>query len=132
MRRWAIAIAASVALLAAGCSTASSGSSGSSGTGGTVTFALPAGIIPTYISPFVSGPVSNNVDLFQFTPFMWRPLYWFGINGTPNINYQQSMAGAPSLLKRREDRNRLLEPQVHLVRREASDQSRRRALAQHP
>ncbi len=96
MRRWAIAIAASVALLAAGCSTASSGSSGSSGTGGTVTFALPAGTIPTYISPFVSGPVSNNIDLFQFTPFMWRPLYWYGINGTPNINYQQSMAGVPT------------------------------------
>jgi peptide/nickel transport system substrate-binding protein len=93
MRRWATAIAASVALLLAGCST---GTSGSSGTGGTVTFALPAGIIPTYISPFVSGPVSNNVDLFQFTPFMWRPLYWFGINGTPNINYQQSMADPPT------------------------------------
>jgi peptide/nickel transport system substrate-binding protein len=43
----------------------------------------------------VSGPVSNNVDLFQFTPFMWRPLYWFGVNGTPNINYQQSMADPP-------------------------------------
>src|SRR5580693_5780345 len=91
MRRWAIAIAASVALLVAGCSTGSSGSS--SGTGGTVTFALPAGTIPTYISPFVAGPVSNNVDLFQFTPYLWRPLYWFGINGTVNINYQQSMAG---------------------------------------
>jgi peptide/nickel transport system substrate-binding protein len=93
MRRWATAIAASLTLLAAGCASATSGSSGP---GGTVTFALPAGIIPTYISPFVSGPVSNNVDLFQFTPYMWRPLYWFGINGTPNINYQQSMAGAPT------------------------------------
>ncbi len=94
MRRWAIAIAASVALLAAGCANATSGSSG--GNGATVTFALPAGTIPTYISPFVSGPVSNNVDLFQFSPFMWRPLYWFGINGTVNINYQQSMAGPPT------------------------------------
>src|SRR6202046_3794003 len=94
MRRWAIAIAASVALLVAGCSTGSSGSS--SGTGGTVTFALPAGTIPTYISPFVAGPVSNNVDLFQFSPFMWRPLYWFGITGKGNINHSQSMAGAPT------------------------------------
>jgi peptide/nickel transport system substrate-binding protein len=92
MRRWASVIAASLALLVAGCG----GTSGSSGTGGTATFALPAGIIPTYISPFVSGPVSNNVDLFQFTPYMWRPLYWFGINGTPNINYQQSMADPPT------------------------------------
>jgi hypothetical protein len=84
MRRWATAIAASLALLVAGCSSGTSGpSSSSSGTGGTVTFALPVGTIPTYISPFVAGPVSNNIDLFQFTPFMWRPLYWFGINGTP-------------------------------------------------
>jgi peptide/nickel transport system substrate-binding protein len=94
MRRWPIAIGASFALLMAGCST--SGTSGGSGNDATVTFALPAGTIPTYISPFVSGPVSNNIDLFQFSPFMWRPLYWFGINGTPNINYQQSMAGAPT------------------------------------
>ena len=96
MRRWATAIAASAALVvAAGCSTGTSGS-GSSGSGHTVTFALPAGTIPTYISPFVAGPVSNNVDLFQFSPFMWRPLYWFGINGTVNINYSESMAGAPT------------------------------------
>jgi peptide/nickel transport system substrate-binding protein len=27
---------------------------------------------------------------------MWRPLYWFGSNGTPSINYQQSMAGPPA------------------------------------
>jgi peptide/nickel transport system substrate-binding protein len=96
MRRWVTAIAASAALVvAAGCSTGTSGS-GSSGGGATVTFALPAGTVPTYISPFVAGPVSNNVDLFQFSPFMWRPLYWFGINGTVNINYSQSMAGAPT------------------------------------
>jgi len=96
MRRWVTAIAASAALVvAAGCSTGTSGS-GSSGGGATVTFALPAGTIPTYISPFVAGPVSNNVDLFQFSPFMWRPLYWFGINGTVNINYSESMAGAPT------------------------------------
>jgi peptide/nickel transport system substrate-binding protein len=97
MRRWATAIAASIALLVAGCSGTSGGSSSSSsGTGGTVTFALPVGTIPTYISPFVAGPVSNNIDLFQFTPFMWRPLYWFGVNGTPTINYQESMAGVPA------------------------------------
>ena len=62
----------------------------------TVTFALPPGEDGTYIFPFVSGPVSNNIDLFQFTPFLWRPLYWFGINGQPGINYQQSMAGPPT------------------------------------
>lgn len=88
------AVSAALALALAGCG-AGSGTS-STGKGGTVTFALPAGITPTYISPFVSGPVSNNIDLFQFSPFLWRPLYWFGINGKPTINYQQSMAGPPT------------------------------------
>lgn len=83
-----------LALALAGC--ASGTGSSSNAKGGTVTFALPAGSIPTYISPFVSGPVSNNIDLFQFSPFLWRPLYWYGINGKPTINYQQSMAGPPS------------------------------------
>jgi len=95
MRRWTVGVAASLAILLAGCASGGA-SSGSSSGGGTVTFALPTGVTPTYISPFVSGPVSNNIDLFQFTPLMWRPLYWFGIDGTPSINYQQSMAGPPT------------------------------------
>ncbi len=70
--------------------------SAASGSNATVTFALPPGEIPTYIFPFVSGPVSNNIDLFQFTPFLWRPLYWFGEDGQPGINYQQSLAGPPT------------------------------------
>ncbi len=98
MKRWVVGIVASLAVLLTGCGSAISASSSQSATakGGTVTFALPVGILPTYISPFVSGPISNNVDLFQFTPYMWRPLYWFGINGKPTINYQQSMAGPPT------------------------------------
>ncbi|MDA8331062.1 MAG: ABC transporter substrate-binding protein [Candidatus Dormibacteraeota bacterium] len=95
MRKWTLVLAASLVILLAGCASGGATSKSSSG-GATVTFALPAGVTPTYISPFVSGPVSNNIDLFQFTPFMWRPLYWFGSNGTPSINYQQSMAGPPA------------------------------------
>jgi peptide/nickel transport system substrate-binding protein len=71
-------------------------SAASSSSHATVTFALPPGENGTYIFPFVSGPVSNNIDLFQFTPFLWRPLYWFGINGQPGVNFQQSMAGPPT------------------------------------
>src|ERR1700722_5983427 len=112
MRRWVTAIAASAALVvAAGCSTGTSGA-GSSG-GATLPFALPAGTIPTYISPFVAGPVSNNVDLFQFSPFMWRPLYWFGINGTVNINYSQSMAGAPTFSNGGETGTRTFEKKIN-------------------
>src|SRR5579862_4361856 len=67
----------------------------SSAPSGTVTFALPPGSIPTYIFPFVSGPNSNNIDLFQFTPYLWRPLYWFGYGKTPNINFAQSVGKSP-------------------------------------
>jgi peptide/nickel transport system substrate-binding protein len=67
----------------------------SSAPSGTVTFALPPGSIPTYIFPFVSGPNSNNIDLFQFSPYMWRPLYWFGYGKTPDINFAQSVGQPP-------------------------------------
>lgn len=87
--------ALAVVLLSAGSGSYVSAASSSSSKA-TVTFALPPGSIPTYIFPFVSGPVSNNIDLFQFTPFLWRPLYWFGQNGQPGISYQQSMAGPPT------------------------------------
>jgi peptide/nickel transport system substrate-binding protein len=61
----------------------------------TVRFALPPGEAPNYIDPFVSGPDSNNQDLFQFENLMYRPLYWFGNNGQPAINYPQSLALPP-------------------------------------
>ena len=82
-----------VSVVLAGSSPALAKSSSKSG--GTVTFALPPGSLPTYIFPFVSGPNSNNIDLFQFTPFMWRPLYWFGKGNQAGINYSQSVGQAP-------------------------------------
>jgi peptide/nickel transport system substrate-binding protein len=84
------------ALIIGGSASLATVSASGSSSNATVTFALPPGTTATYIFPFVSGPVSNNVDLFQFTPFLWRPLYWFGNNGEPGINYKQSLAGAPA------------------------------------
>ncbi len=63
--------------------------------GGTVTFALPPGEYCNYISPFINGPESNNVDLFQCEYFLYRPLYWFGNNGQFTINYRLSMGRPP-------------------------------------
>jgi peptide/nickel transport system substrate-binding protein len=84
------------ALIIGGSASLATVSASGSGSSATVTFALPPGEDPTYIFPFVSGPVSNNIDLFQFTPFLWRPLYWFGKHGQPGINYQQSLADPPT------------------------------------
>ncbi len=95
MKRLLAAVAALSALVVAGCASSPSSNSNTTHRGGTATFALPPGTVATYIFPFVSGPVSNNIDLFQFSPFLWRPLYWYGIDGKPTINYAQSMAGPP-------------------------------------
>ncbi len=62
---------------------------------GTVTFALPPGEYCNYISPFINGPESNNIDLFQCEYFLYRPLYWFGNNGQFTINYNLSMGEPP-------------------------------------
>lgn len=95
--RWAVAIAAlAAALLASSCaSTASSHSSASSSSGGVATFALPPGEVANYISPFASGSVSNNIDFLQFSPLLYRPLYWFGNGASPGINYGQSIGEPP-------------------------------------
>lgn len=82
--------------LAASCSSVPAPSSSSPSSGATVTFALPPGAVANYVSPFVSGPESNNQDLFQFEALMYRPLYWFGKNGSPTINYRQSLANPPA------------------------------------
>ena len=103
----------------------------SSAPSGTVTFALPPGSIPTYIFPFVSGPNSNNIDLFQFTPYLWRPLYWFGYGKTPDINFAQSVGQPPGLLQRRPHRHDYAQPRLPLVGRQAGYQPRRRALDEH-
>ncbi len=60
-----------------------------------VTFALPPGTYLNYISPFLSGPTSNNTDLFQGENLLYRPLYWFGNDGKFLINYKQSIGRPP-------------------------------------
>jgi peptide/nickel transport system substrate-binding protein len=62
---------------------------------GTVTFALPAGVVSTYIFPFATGSDTENVNLFQMWPFLWRPLYWYGDNGNVGINWKESVGEPP-------------------------------------
>lgn len=96
-RAFNIACCIVTSALVAACGSASthktSGTDASSNA--TVTFALPPGEVPNYVDPFVSGPDSNNQDLFQFENLMYRPLYWVGNNGKPEINYGMSLALPP-------------------------------------
>jgi peptide/nickel transport system substrate-binding protein len=91
--RLAMGALAAVILVSAGGTAASASSS--SGYHGTATFALPQGVLPDYIFPFAPGSVSNNVDYLEFSPLLWRPLYFFGHGLQVGINYQQSVGEAP-------------------------------------
>ena len=95
----AAGIAASALILGAcsgGSSTSSSSSSGGSPkAGGVATFALPAGLVPDWIFPFIDSAHSSIDNRNQFEYLMYRPLYWFGQNGQPVLNSSLSLAKPP-------------------------------------
>ncbi len=63
--------------------------------GGVVSFAELAGTPPTYISPLMSAEHESNANLYQFSNFMYLPLYWFGGDGQPELNKKLSVANPP-------------------------------------
>ena len=63
--------------------------------GGTAVFAEPPSSPPDYILPFMAPPDVSNVNLFDFTYLMYRPLYWFGTGVQPTLNTSLSLASAP-------------------------------------
>jgi peptide/nickel transport system substrate-binding protein len=96
----AVAGAAVLALLAAGCANSGNGAPPGADTplaGGTAVFAEPPSALPNYIFPFTSSlyiSVYNEQDL-QY--LMYRPLYWFGQNGQPSVNKSLSLAEPPTI-----------------------------------
>ena len=88
-----------LALVAAGCTNSSSSTASGSSTpvkGGTAVFAEPPDSPPDYIFPFMDSAVSNNVNLFDFTYLMYRPMYWIGEGTQPVFNAALSVADAPT------------------------------------
>jgi peptide/nickel transport system substrate-binding protein len=97
-RRRVVLLAAGVAalaLVAAGCSSNSSASGSTPVKGGVAVFAEPPDSPPNYIFPFMTAALSSNVNLFDFTYLMYRPLYWFGVGSQPVFNPSLSLASAP-------------------------------------
>ena len=85
-----------LALVAAGCTNSNSAASGTTPIkGGTAVFAEPPASPPDYIFPFMTAALSSNVNLFDFTYLMYRPLYWFGQGTQPVFNSSLSLASAP-------------------------------------
>ncbi len=100
LRLGVVAVAASAALVAAGCSTSSSTPTSSSGApvkGGTATVALPPGVTYNWIFPFYAITNASVYNDQQFQWLMYRPLYMFGnnTNTSVSINYPLSVADAP-------------------------------------
>ena len=87
-RRMALpAAVVALALMAAGCSGNNTTASGNTPVkGGVAVFAEPPDSPPNYIFPFMTAADSSNVNLFDFTYLMYRPLYWFGVGSQPVFN----------------------------------------------
>jgi peptide/nickel transport system substrate-binding protein len=64
--------------------------------GGTATFALQPDNAPNYIFPLVSAQYFSLVNEDQFEWIIYRPLYWFGKNGTTAYSASQSLADYPN------------------------------------
>jgi len=78
------------AVLAAAC-----GASGPAVNKTSATFAEPPGASPNYIFPLASLKYFSVNNLSQFQYLMYRPLYWFGENGTVKLNDSLSLAQEP-------------------------------------
>ncbi len=60
-----------------------------------VTLAETAGAQPNYIFPYMTTGYFSRPNLPYFQFFMFRPLYWFGTNGTAILNTKLSLAETP-------------------------------------
>jgi peptide/nickel transport system substrate-binding protein len=90
--------AAALVLAAAGCA-GSGPASTSSGTtpvrGGTAVLAEPPSTTPNYIWPYSGSAYFSDINTDNLQYLMYRPLYWFGVNGQPTVNYSLSVANPP-------------------------------------
>ncbi len=85
-----------LALVAGGCTSNSVATGTTPVNGGTAVFAEPPDSPPDYIFPFMTAADSSNVNLFDFTYLMYRPLYWFGQGSQPVVNPSLSLASTPA------------------------------------
>ena len=91
---------AAVTLTAVALATLVGGCGGSAHVSTTVpssaTFAEPPNSPPYYIFPLTPLTNYNGNNDSEFQYLIYRPLYWFGDNGTPDFNAQLSLADAPT------------------------------------
>ncbi|MGC8511223.1 MAG: ABC transporter substrate-binding protein [Acidimicrobiales bacterium] len=66
-----------------------------------LTFAETPGASPNFISPFAPCAYDTVTNVNQFQYLMYRPLYWFGLGGSPAVVPRLSLATPPILSKSR-------------------------------
>ncbi|MFI5035914.1 MAG: ABC transporter substrate-binding protein [Acidimicrobiales bacterium] len=60
-----------------------------------ITYAEAPGASPNYIFPFASCQYYSSSNMNQFQMLMYRPLYWFGLGGSPSLVPSLSLAEVP-------------------------------------
>jgi peptide/nickel transport system substrate-binding protein len=63
--------------------------------GGIVTWACAPGFPPAVIFPFTPAERMGTRNVYEFQMLMYRPLYYFGSRGTPEVDYDQSIGEPP-------------------------------------
>jgi peptide/nickel transport system substrate-binding protein len=69
---------------------------GAKQSGGTVYYTEGAGATPNYIFPMTSAQVCGTQNISQFNAILYRPLYWYGNDYKPTIDYSYSIGQPPT------------------------------------
>ncbi len=75
--------------------TAPTAPTGTKVAGGTVYFTEGSDSTPNYIFPMTSAQVCSTTNINQLIEMMYRPLYWYGNNYRPTVDYNYSIGEAP-------------------------------------
>ncbi len=70
--------------------------SGTKISGGTVYFTEGPSASPNYIFPMYTFDVCSTINVDEFMDMMYRPLYWYGNNYSPTVDYNYSIGQAPA------------------------------------
>src|SRR5580693_2260324 len=89
------AAALAVAATACASSPTSTASSSAPASGGTAVMAEPPSTTPNYIWPYTPSADFSDINTDNLQYLMYRPLYWFGLNGQPVANNSLSVANPP-------------------------------------
>ncbi|HUB04244.1 MAG TPA: ABC transporter substrate-binding protein [Solirubrobacteraceae bacterium] len=69
---------------------------GAKQTGGTVYYTEGAGATPNYIFPMTTAQVCGTQNISQLNAILYRPLYWYGNDYKPTIDYDDSIGQQPT------------------------------------